>query len=206
MSDYSPNGNTRPYTMLCGSLPRASGNVRDAYVRFLAIRDPAERFSDGVYPPPVMFTFRLRWITRPILSESPLGLASKQTILHSEPVVLARPKMASATIVRFSLIFYAPPSAVQACKTAIFRAGAGRHSGPGNYTECCWSTMGTGQFRPGDAANPHIGRVGELEETPEVRVETLCVGEDVARKAVESLKSVHPYEEPVYVVARLEDF
>ncbi|OAA50392.1 structural toxin protein RtxA [Metarhizium rileyi] len=114
--------------------------------------------------------------------------------------------MASATVARFSLIFYAPPSAVLACKTAIFKVGAGRYPGVGNYTECCWSTVGTGQFRPGDAANPHIGSVGKLEEVPEVRVEALCVGEDVAREAVKALKSAHPYEEPAYHVIQLEDF
>lgn len=97
--------------------------------------------------------------------------------------------MASTSAARFSLVFHAPPSAVAACKAAIFNAGAGRYPGPGNYTECCWSTLGTGQFRPGDTANPHIGKVGALEETPEVRVETLCVGEDVARKAVLALKA-----------------
>jgi len=96
--------------------------------------------------------------------------------------------MASTSATSFILVFYAPPDAVEACKAAIFEAGAGRYPGPGNYTECCWSAMGTGQFRPGDAANPHIGKVGALEETPEIRVETLCVGEDVARKAVAALK------------------
>ncbi|KNG85100.1 structural toxin protein RtxA [Aspergillus nomiae NRRL 13137] len=70
---------------------------------------------------------------------------------------------------RFRLVFFAPPSAVPACKTAIFSAG-------------------TSQFRPGDAANPHIGKVGELETTEEVRVEALCASEDIARKAVEALK------------------
>ncbi len=91
----------------------------------------------------------------------------------------------STAVTRFSLIFYVPPAAVQACKAAIFKAGAGRYP---NYTECCWSSTGTGQFRPGDLANPHIGKVGALEETPEVRVEALCVGEDVARQAVAALK------------------
>ncbi|KAI1448315.1 GTP cyclohydrolase 1 type 2/Nif3 [Annulohypoxylon stygium] len=114
--------------------------------------------------------------------------------------------MASAATKSFTLIFYAPVSAVQACKTAIFAAGAGRYPGPGNYTECCWSTSGTGQFRPGDAANPHIGKVGALEETPEVRVETLCVGEDVVKGAVAALKGAHPYEEPAYHVIKLENF
>lgn len=95
--------------------------------------------------------------------------------------------MTSATA-RFKLIFYVPESSLKACKTAIFAAGAGRYPGPGNYTECCWTVMGTGQFRPGATANPNIGSVGVLEEVKEARVETLCVGEDVARKAVEALK------------------
>ena len=93
--------------------------------------------------------------------------------------------MAAAIIPRFSLIFYAPPAAVTACKAAIFKAGAGKYP---NYTECCFTTTGTGQFRPGDAANPHIGKVGALEETPEVRVETVCDGESVIKQAVAALK------------------
>lgn len=74
------------------------------------------------------------------------------------------------------------------CKAAIFKAGAGRYPGPGNYTECCWQADGKGQFRPGDAANPNVGEVGKLEEIEEVRVEALCLGEGVVRKAVTALK------------------
>lgn len=97
--------------------------------------------------------------------------------------------MASAvSVAHYKLIFRVPPAALGACKAAIFAAGAGRYPGPGNYTECAWTTMGTGQFRPGDAANPHIGTVGQLEEVPEARVETLCVGVDTVRAAVEALK------------------
>ena len=92
------------------------------------------------------------------------------------------------SVARFKLVFNVPPSALEACKAAIFAAGAGRYPGPGNYTECCWTAMGTGQFRPGDTANPHIGSVGTLEEVQEARVETLCLGEDITRKAVEALK------------------
>ncbi|KAM3433263.1 hypothetical protein MY4824_006046 [Beauveria thailandica] len=114
--------------------------------------------------------------------------------------------MASAAVPRFSFIFHAPAAAVDACKAAIFKAGAGRHPGPGSYTECCWSVKGTGQFRPGATANPNIGSVGALEHVEEVRVETICVGEDVARRAVAALKETHPYEEPSYKVIRLEDF
>jgi hypothetical protein len=93
-----------------------------------------------------------------------------------------------SAVTRFMLIFHVPPSALATCKAAIFAAGAGRYPGQGNYTECCFTVMGTGQFRPGDTANPHIGTIGELEEVQEARVETLCVGEDVARAAVKALK------------------
>lgn len=93
-----------------------------------------------------------------------------------------------STPARFKLIFFVPESALQVCKTAIFAAGAGHYPGPGKYTECCWTAMGTGQFRPGDTANPNIGSTGVLEEVKEARVETICVGEDVAKKAVDALK------------------
>ena len=94
----------------------------------------------------------------------------------------------TAATARFKLVFFVPESALKACKTAIFAAGAGRYPGPENYTECCWIVMGTGQFRPGDTANPNIGSIGALEEVKEARVETLCVGEDVTKKAVDALK------------------
>jgi len=89
---------------------------------------------------------------------------------------------------RYKLVYFVPVSALAATKSAIFVAGAGRYPGPGGYTECCWQTLGTGQFRPGQHANPNIGTVGELENIEEMRVETLCVGRDVAQKAVEALK------------------
>ncbi|KAM7187625.1 GTP cyclohydrolase 1 type 2/Nif3 [Naviculisporaceae sp. PSN 640] len=113
---------------------------------------------------------------------------------------------AAATAARFRLVFNVPVPVLEACKTAIFAAGAGRYPGPGEYTECCWTVIGTGQFRPGASANPHIGKPGEVETVQEARVETLCVGEGVVRAVVKALKEVHPYEEPSYSVYRLEDF
>jgi hypothetical protein len=89
---------------------------------------------------------------------------------------------------RFRLVFFVPLSSVEACKASVFAAGAGAYPGVGGYTECCWTTKGVGQFRPGTKAHPHVGSVGVLEHVEEVRVETLCVGEEVARKAVEALK------------------
>lgn len=45
--------------------------------------------------------------------------------------------------------------------------------------KCAFTTIGTGQYRlPGDF----------FKELEEARVETLCIGEDVARNAVKALK------------------
>ncbi|KAI1324953.1 GTP cyclohydrolase 1 type 2/Nif3 [Xylariaceae sp. FL0255] len=107
---------------------------------------------------------------------------------------------------KFRFIFRVPPHAAEQCKEAIFKEGAGRYPGPGQYTECCFSSIGTGQFRPGHTANPNIGSVGELEQVTKIRIETLCVGEDVIRSVVKALKRAHPYEEPSYEVVRLENF
>ncbi|CZT41146.1 uncharacterized protein RSE6_00846 [Rhynchosporium secalis] len=107
---------------------------------------------------------------------------------------------------RFKLIFYVPISSLADCKAAVFTAGAGRYPGIGKYTEYCWTVLGTGQFRPGNAARPNIGKVGEVKEIGEARVETLYLDEDVAKKAVEALKDAHPYEEPAYKVIKLEEF
>ncbi|KAF2084508.1 structural toxin protein RtxA [Saccharata proteae CBS 121410] len=107
---------------------------------------------------------------------------------------------------RFKLTFFCPPAVLARCKAAVFAAGAGRHPGPGGYTEVCFTTRGQAQFRPGPSAQPHIGTVGQLEELEEVRCEMLCLGEEVVRGAVGALKGAHPYEEPVYEVYKMADF
>lgn len=89
-------------------------------------------------------------------------------------------------LVKFRLVFTVPSRGLEACKTAVFAAGAGCYPS-GKYTQCCWTVPGTGQFMPGDTAEPYIGTSGQLEVVPEVRVETLCFGEDVARDAVAAL-------------------
>ncbi|TRX98292.1 hypothetical protein FHL15_000937 [Xylaria flabelliformis] len=119
------------------------------------------------------------------------------------PVPPGSHELTTMATTRFRLIFHVPPFAAAKCKSAIFSAGAGRQ---GNYSECCFTTSGMGQFRPTEGANPAIGKVGALEEVEEVCVETLCVGEETTRKVVAALKEAHPYEEVSYMVQKLEDF
>ncbi|MGR4069077.1 YqfO family protein [Halomonas sp. LR3S48] len=102
----------------------------------------------------------------------------------------------------YKLAFYVPLEDAETVKEAVFASGAGRI---GDYEACCFETRGTGQFRPLDGANPHIGQVGDLEKVEEVKVELVC--EDrLIRDAVAALRAAHPYEEPAFDVWKLETF
>lgn len=96
---------------------------------------------------------------------------------------------------------YVPVDAADAVRSAMFAAGAGAI---GDYRECSWSTMGSGQFRPVDGARPVIGTVGDIEVVDERRVE--MVAPRGARGAVlAAVRSAHPYEEPAFDVVESVD-
>ena len=92
------------------------------------------------------------------------------------------------------LVFHVPQSHVEQVKQAVFAAGAGSI---GNYQQCCWQVLGTGQFVPSTGADPFIGTVGECERLSEYRVET-TVDDVHLRRVVEALIAAHPYEVPSY--------
>ena len=92
------------------------------------------------------------------------------------------------------LIYYVPEAQLESTKRAIFDAGAG---GIGNYEDCAWQVLGTGQFKPVQGANPSIGELDQLEEVPEWRVESI-VPEAKASAVAKALKASHPYEEPAF--------
>ena len=76
---------------------------------------------------------------------------------------------------------------------AATSAGAGKI---GNYSECAFITQGRGHWKSEDGANPHIGKVGEVSEIDEVKIEMECM-DDQASGVVEAIKRVHPYESVV---------
>jgi hypothetical protein len=59
-----------------------------------------------------------------------------------------------------------------------------------------------GFFRPREGANPFEGKVGELNEVVEYKLEVNCRRELVT-EVLKVIKSVHPYEEPVVNVIPL---
>ena len=84
-------------------------------------------------------------------------------------------------------------------KQAIFATGAGRI---GNYDQCCWQTLGQGQFRPLQGSTPAIGAHNTLETLAELKIELVCEDSLIA-DAISAMKQAHPYEEVAYQVVKL---
>ena len=102
----------------------------------------------------------------------------------------------------YKLSFYVPTQNKEEVKTALFDIGVGKYK---NYDSCSFETLGTGQFRPINDANPHIGSLGNIERVEEYKVELACE-DSLIKDAVKTLKQSHPYEEVAYEVFKLEDF
>lgn len=99
------------------------------------------------------------------------------------------------------LTTYAPLNAVQSIKEALFKAGAGDI---GNYSNCSFSTEGTGSFKPGEGTNPATGSRGELHLEPEAQIHMIFSFEK-EREVLSALFKNHPYEEIAYEVSTLEN-
>lgn len=96
----------------------------------------------------------------------------------------------------YKLVVYVPVANADQVRDAMSTAGAGVI---GNYTDCSFSTIGKGRFKPGEEASPTIGSAGKLEMVEEERIEINCT-ETVIKKVIKSMKAVHPYEEVAYDV------
>lgn len=94
---------------------------------------------------------------------------------------------------------FVPESELDTVRTAVFAAGAGAI---GAYTECSWSTQGTGTFRGNASSNPSVGSAGSFEQVAEVRFETVVPHHKVAAVS-RAFVSAHSYEEPAFDVYAL---
>jgi dinuclear metal center YbgI/SA1388 family protein len=97
------------------------------------------------------------------------------------------------------VITFVPKDQVDHVRNALGTAGAG---GMGNYTLCSFNIQGEGTFIPGPDSDPTVGTPGMLARVEEVRIEMVC-----ERRAlplvIETLKHLHPYEEPAYDIVEL---
>lgn len=103
---------------------------------------------------------------------------------------------------QYKIVIYVPESHSGTLRQAIGDAGAGII---GNYTHCTFTTKGVVRFKPGEGANPTVGRVGNLEVASEDRIETVCEGNKL-KAVLEAIKKVHPYEKPATDVYQIEIF
>lgn len=94
-----------------------------------------------------------------------------------------------------------PVGDANAMRDTIAQAGGGT---VGDYTYCSFSFTGKGRFKPGQNADPTIGKPGELQATNEERIEVIC-DEANAKTIANAIRNAHPYEEPIVVAYRLLD-
>jgi hypothetical protein len=97
------------------------------------------------------------------------------------------------------LVVFVPPASIDAVRSALFDAGAGRI---GDYERCSWYTEGVGTFLGGESTDPAIAERGVEERVPELRLETVFPAER-QDAVVAALRAAHPYEEPAFDVYEL---
>lgn len=99
------------------------------------------------------------------------------------------------------IVVFVPESQADTVRKAMVNAGAGKI---GNYSACSFSSKGVGRFKPEIGANPTIGKVGEVEEVIEERIEMICSREKI-KEVIAAMKQAHSYEEVAYDIYSLED-
>jgi dinuclear metal center YbgI/SA1388 family protein len=97
------------------------------------------------------------------------------------------------------VVVFVPQPDTERVLDALAAAGAGAI---GDYDRCAWTVAGTGTFRPLAGANPTIGRVGEVEDVWETRLE-MVLPRSRRGAVVAALRAAHPYEEPAFDVIEL---
>lgn len=99
------------------------------------------------------------------------------------------------------LTTYAPKNEVDKIKEALFIAGAGNI---GNYSNCSFTTVGVGSFKPNQNANPTVGQIGKTETDEEVQI-NVTFEKAKEKQIVQTLLKNHSYEEVAYEITTLEN-
>lgn len=94
---------------------------------------------------------------------------------------------------------YIPESYIERLRDALHQAHAGK---VGNYDHCLSITNVRGYWRPLEGSSPFEGRIGEIAEGAECKVEVRCERRYVS-DALQAIRQVHPYEEPLINVIPL---
>ena len=96
----------------------------------------------------------------------------------------------------YKLVVFVPNSHRDQIRKVLGDEGAGWI---GNYSPCTYNLEGVGTFMPLKGTNPYIGKINELEEVEETRIETIVEKKDLERVLTKVIQA-HPYEEVAYDV------
>jgi len=99
------------------------------------------------------------------------------------------------------LVTFTPKENREDILAAMHKAGAGNI---GDYNSCSFRVTGTGRFVPGKNADPHIGKIGKLEEVEEERIEVIFPTY-LKSGIIDALTAAHPYEEVAYYLTSLQN-
>ena len=93
---------------------------------------------------------------------------------------------------KVKIIVMVPSENTQELRDAICTEGAGII---GNYSYCTTTTKSVGTFKPSKNANPYIGEKEKIEFVDEEKLEVVC-DINIAKRVLNKIREVHPYEEP----------
>ncbi len=99
-------------------------------------------------------------------------------------------------------VVYVPAGHEQKVMKSLFETKAGII---GSYTCCSFRSEGKGTFRPGSSSKPFIGKIDEISDVNEVRIEAVAGKADIL-EVIACVKKSHPYETMAYDVYPLLEY
>jgi dinuclear metal center YbgI/SA1388 family protein len=99
------------------------------------------------------------------------------------------------------LVVFCPNEQAEKVRSAMCESGAGMI---GNYSDCSFSSEGTGTFIGNENSNPFVGKRGELHLEKETRIEVVLPNY-LSSKVISAMINAHPYEEVAFDVYPLKN-
>ncbi|MET2901120.1 divalent cation tolerance protein CutA [Vibrio rotiferianus] len=104
-------------------------------------------------------------------------------------------------MMEFKLEIYAPDTEVVAIRDALNSVAAGV---VGDYDSVISIVKISGFWRPTEGSEPVTGEKGEINFGEEVRLDVRCQ-ESLVQAALDAIRAIHPYEEPVINILPLNN-
>jgi len=94
----------------------------------------------------------------------------------------------------FKIVLTVPSTHTEEALSAIGTVGGGQFDQ--TYDFCAFVMRGEGRFRPLIGSHPKVGKMGQIAQVIEDRIEVTVTSETLP-VVIEAIRRVHPYEVPV---------